>query len=390
MHINDAEIRTYLDGEIDPVERERVRSHLADCPVCQNKQRTLEETQSLISGRFASLKPGMSESASPVAIARARLSVMIIEKEKEKMSKAWYVRFRPALIAAVIVLILAAAMAFPQVRAIANGFLGLFRVERVQIVEVDPGNLPEQLGSSYQLEYLLSNNVNFEEFGESQPVSSAVEASTMAGIPVRLPEDITGEMALEVTSEARISFTVELAQIQALLEEIGRGDINLPAEIDGAVVTVDLPPMVVANYGECEVNGDVYPEGYDPDDPSTTRTPACTTLLQMSSPQVTAPESLDLAQLGEAYLQILGMQQSEAAHFSQNIDWASTLVIPIPIYGASYQDLPVDGTTGTLLLTDESNGPLQYMLMWIRDEIIYALTGPGNATTALEIADTLR
>jgi hypothetical protein len=81
------------------------------------------------------------------------------------------------------------------------------------------------------------------------------------------------------------------------------------------------------------------------------------------------------------------MSPDEAAHFSSNIDWTTTLVIPIPLYGTQYKELPVDGVTGTLILTE---GEIyQYLLMWVKDGMIYALSGPGDSSTALSIAASI-
>ena len=50
---------------------------------------------------------------------------------------------RPVWVGVGLVAILAIAMAFAPARAIANSFLGLFRVEQVTIVQVDPSNIPK-------------------------------------------------------------------------------------------------------------------------------------------------------------------------------------------------------------------------------------------------------
>jgi hypothetical protein len=176
-----------------------------------------------------------------------------------------------------------------------------------------------------------------------------------------------------------------------VLDEIGRGDIRLPEEIDGAQVTVDMPASVTASYGECATDGQAsYPEGFDPDDPALALTPDCTTLVQMRSPQVNAPQGLDLKQLGQAYLQLVGMTPEDAIQYSQNIDWATTLVFPIPVYEASYRQVAVDGVEGTLILSDQGSYGQQYMLIWIKGGMIYVLTGPGGPDTAVRLADSIR
>jgi hypothetical protein len=299
-------------------------------------------------------------------------------------------RYRLAWGAVGLILILAIALSIPQVRAIANSFLGLFRVQQVTVVQVNPGDLPEQLGSSTQLEMMLSKDIQFTQTGSSQEVASPAEASAQAGIPVRLPTAVEGDRKLAVQPGGSVNLTVDLEHAQALLDEIGRSDIHLPSALDGAKVTVGIPASVTAQYGECKFDLEkARQNGYDPDTQTLPRLPHCTTLVQMTSPEITAPPGLDIAQIGELYLQLLGMSQKDAEHFAQNVDWTTTLVIPIPRNSTSYRDVTVDGVNGTLIMQDMSDRSSEYLLLWVKDDILYALTGPGTSATALTIANSL-
>jgi len=84
------------------------------------------------------------------------------------------------------------------------------------------------------------------------------------------------------------------------------------------------------------------------------------------------------------------MSAEDAAHFAQSVDWTTTLVIPIPRYGTTYREVPVDGATGTLILQDLKDHPKQYLLVWAKDGILYSLTGPGDGSAGLRIANTLK
>jgi hypothetical protein len=307
------------------------------------------------------------------------------------LSKLFARLSRPAWAAAAVVALLAIALAFPSVRAAANSFLGLFRVQQFSIVQVDPGNLPDQLGSSTQFEAIMSQDVQFDKQGEVQQVASAQEASDLAGFAVRLPADISGEQKLAVQPGGGISMKVNLQHVRALLDEIGRSDIQLPAALDGATVSVDVPKGVVAMYGSCQFDAEAARQtGQDPDNPQEFLGRNCTTLVQLPSPSVEAPPGLDMNKIGEAYLQVMGLSPEEAAHFAQNVDWTSTFVIPIPRYGTTYREVQVDGVTATLIERRQEGHPRQYMLMWVKDGMVYALTGPGQVDNALTIANSLQ
>ncbi len=186
----------------------------------------------------------------------------------------------------------------------------------------------------------------------------------------------------EVQPSLSASMQINLRQAQGLLDELGHADVRLPKTLDGEYVNVDVPAAVVANYGDCqpqEVND-------DRDGPSSMMIGAnCVNFIQVPSPTVSAPPDLDINQLGQAMLEVLGMSPEEAARFSQNIDWTSTLIIPVPRYRAQYEDVTVDGVQGTLL----SAGGGNYALLWVKNGVVYAITGRGNKQAAVDMANSI-
>lgn len=390
MHLEEGQLKAYLDQELAPREKQQVGEHLEECAQCQSQLQTLANRSKGISWHLSTIKPSPALSPSP-AEARRRLQARITEKERQTMLQKFFApRYRPAWAALGLTLVLAVALAFPPVRAIANSFLGLFRVQQFSVVQINPGDLHEQLGASSQLEAMFTNNVHVEEKGEPQNVASAEEASQLAGIPVRLPPGMESPMDLRVMPGADISFDVDLQLTRALLAEIGRSDIQLPENLDGATVQVSMGSAVTAMYGECSFDlEEVDRQDYDPDNPRMPRLPQCTTFVQMPSPSISAPPGLDLQMIGEAFLQMLGMSEEEAAKFAQTVDWSTTLVIPIPRYGTTYQEVPVDGVTGTLIVQDAEDHANQYLLIWVKDGILYSLTGPGNGSSAVRIANSI-
>ena len=116
----------------------------------------------------------------------------------------------------------------------------------------------------------------------------------------------------------------------------------------------------------------------------------CTTLYQLSSPVINAPAELNVPQLGEAMFQFIGFTEEQARSLSSTIDWTSTLILPIPEgQGVSYQEISVDGVTGTLLLSGEYSVS-RYSIIWTKDGKLYSLNGVGaleeaqKAVTALQ------
>jgi hypothetical protein len=283
-------------------------------------------------------------------------------------------------VATALVLVFAMSFAFQPVRTLANDLLSLFRVQKIQFVEVDPANIPDDEAleaMAGKLESVLQDQVEFQSDGEPQEVDVAT-ARSMVDF-ARFPTAIETAPRVTVKPGMHLWAKIDLPQIRALLAELGY-EAELPDEIDGAEVSVDFDTLVMATYGACrsdEIEGE-----YDP--------AKCQVLLQMPSPAVEAPPELDIDQLGRAYLQLLGMSESEARRFSERVDWTTTLVVPVPqSSNLSYREVQVDGVTGTWIASSRRSQQ-QYALTWIKGDVVYSLAGVGSVEDALEVANSLQ
>jgi hypothetical protein len=182
------------------------------------------------------------------------------------------------------------------------------------------------------------------------------------------------------------TFNIDLEQINTVLADIDRTDIMLPENLEGASITVEIPASVEARFGDCEVE---EAEGDTDTGSKEVRPLSCTTFVQAPSPMVDAPPDMDIIKIGEAFLQITGMSPEEAAEFSQNVDWATTLIIPVPRYDAEHEEVKVDGVAGILIKHYEYKTGDLYLLVWVKDGIIHGLAGPGDKSDALLIANSL-
>jgi hypothetical protein len=122
-------------------------------------------------------------------------------------------------------------------------------------------------------------------------------------------------------------------------------------------------------------------------------------LVQARAPEIELPEGVDLATLGRLGLRVAGLSAEEALSFSRQIDWRSTLLVPVPMNGASYREVDVRGRTGLLVAAQAParpapdgsprRGTWHAVLMWSEGGDVYALHGPGNGLSLLEMAQTL-
>jgi hypothetical protein len=389
-HLTDGELRAALDGELEGDQLE----HLEACTDCQRRQRQMQVEQGQIARQLAFLAPA-DEQVPAVQKVWNRFSQQILIKKEISMFKKWFA-FPVVRVGTAVALILALVLAFPGTRALAGELLSLFRVQHVTVVPVDFTGMEQLNGAvGHNISQLISDSVTMKkEPGDPVNVATTDEASQLAGFNVRAPQDVTPSR-INVMSGASFTFTIDRAKAQALLDEAGRSDLVLPEEVDGADVSVNIPSSVSIAFGTCpEPSSESEAERERKREMETSGSPGrvykdCIILAQIPSPEVSAPASLDIAKLAQLGLEFTGMTAEEAAQFTSTVDWTSTLIVPIPKNAASYQQVTVDGVTGTLIERPTDDAP-QFALFWVKDGIIYTIGGLGsNSQKALEIANSL-
>jgi hypothetical protein len=182
--------------------------------------------------------------------------------------------------------------------------------------------------------------------------------------------------------------TVDRPKVQAVLDEAGRSDLVLPESVDGARISVDIPAAASVAFGTCPKPGsDVA--GNTEQSTTERRYPDCVILAQIPSPSVNAPADLDIEALARIGLEFTGMSPEEAAELTSTVNWTSTLLVPIPRNAAVNEQVSVDGVTGTLIQRSSAEAP-QFALLWVKDGIIYAISGLGtNSQQAIDMANSL-
>jgi hypothetical protein len=227
-----------------------------------------------------------------------------------------------------------------------------------------------------------------KEPGEPVQAANAEEASQLAGFNVRVPEGMAPSQ-INVTGGAAFTMTVDRTKAQALLDEAGRSDLVLPPSVDGADISVDIPASVSVAYGTCPRPGSEVP-GNTEQSTTERRYPDCVILAQIPSPSVNAPADLDIEALARIALEFTGMSAEEASALTSTVNWTSTLMVPIPSNAAIHEQVSVDGVTGTLIQRSPDSENPQFALLWVKDGIIYAISGLGSKSQqAIDMANSL-
>lgn len=278
--------------------------------------------------------------------------------------------------AAASIAVIGVAFSFPAVRASAEAFLDLFRVDRIVGVAFDEERLRDLSRSRLDLPLVFGDEV--EHLTEpGAPVSYAVpeEAAAAAGIEMREPAWLPAGYArfsIEVMPEQAMRVRASTIQLQQVLDGLGIDDLTIPARLDGSEATVRVPPIVRTVYR----SGDNRIE-----------------LLQARSPEVSFPRELDLPVLAEIGLRILGLDREAAYRLAWSIDWRSTLLVPVPVNAAAYRQIDVAGEQGLLIEgrgNERSPGGQGGLVLWSASDRVFALAGPVAVAELLEMAQTLQ
>jgi hypothetical protein len=312
---------------------------------------------------------------------------MEAKPEKLRLSVLW----KPALAAAGVMLALVLVFS-PSARAMAQDFLNLFRVKRFTAISVDQTRVAELEQNRVDIQSLLSSSTEvLKDPGEPVTVDGPQAAAQLAGLMVRVPTNVPSGYALYKTyvqGAGSVRFKADTARLQSLIQTLGVTDVQIPAQLNGQTVTVDKPPVVVMDYALL-VNGEAV-----------THTNHLI-VMQAHNPEVTLPDGVDMAQLGEIGLRVAGMSADEAHRFAQSIDWSSTMLVPVPATASSFREVTVHGVTGLLVTTSDSSTQQSTekdgfasssgsVLMWAEGDMVYAVTGTGNNVQLVDLADSMQ
>ncbi len=378
MHISGPKLRAKLDGELPAEESLAVERHLSECARCRARSVELART----AGEIKSLFSELPEGARPdIAAAFTRTQARVEERREVRSPRSWLpARMAPAWGAVAAIAVAVVLMSSPTARAAAQKFLAFLRVKNVVAIPVDQ---PVNQGNGQLISEFLTNSVTVTKAEKAIPVGTRDEAAKAAGFAVRLPAALSEQPELVVEGEHEFNFNVDLRRAQTLLGVLGRPDLKLPANLDGARVAVSIPRGILAKYGKCE------PVRHGPHPLELAGN--CIMVAQVPAPAVVTMPQLNLAEIAEIALQFTGMTAEEARNFARTVDWSSTLAIPVPTDMATHETVTVDGEQGVLMTAKPRSGrPTPYALVWVHNGIVHKVGGWGNATMALPVAQSLQ
>jgi hypothetical protein len=243
-----------------------------------------------------------------------------------------------ARMAASIVVVAATGALFsvPAVRASARSFLAKFRVVNFVAVEVDESRAKALTSQNLDMRSLIGEQLQILQApGAPVTVVTPEQAATVAGIALRLPTWLPPEVELtdiKVEGPGLLRVTADTVRLEQVMDFLGIDDLEVPAGLHGKIADVRVPSIVTIGY---KVRG--REDG------------AYARFRQAQAPEVTLPDGVNLAALGEIGLRILGLPADEARQFARAIDWRTTLLVPVPPGVNSFKKVDVNGHQGVAI-----------------------------------------
>lgn len=291
----------------------------------------------------------------------------------------------PALAAVVFVALGASLFLVPSMRATAQSFLDLFRVRTFTAVPFDESRmerikqLAAQGGQSPDpMRFGVEKVETLKDPGPARAFPTVDAAGAAAGLDHPrtagwLPPGVAPESIL-VKGDGAARFTIETSRLRPLLDALDLRDVVVPTQLDGQQLTIRTSPALIQTFRGTSHRAH---------------------LLETTSPEVTLPSGVDLAQLGEIGLRVLGLDRGEAQRIAHSIDWRTTLVVPVPTNAASFRQISVQGHPGLLVTATGVNASGQRrrddsLLLWTEGARVLALGGDLSDVDLVQMAQTLR
>ena len=396
-HCREGLLRSYADGALPAAARARVAAHLADCPDCRAALAEVESVSAWTAARLAKEPAAVPAGPAPEAVWRRLQSVW----GEGGAARGPAVPSRPARrlvgasIAAGAAAVCAAALMLSPVRALAGGFLQLFRPQNFQVVNVSQGDLLairaalQGSGAAVDVPGLVRISVGPNPGPRSVPLG---QASGAVGFPVLTVQNPPGGAALQgvqVQPSLNVQFSrLNVPALQELLASLGSTQ-RLPTGLGGASAQLHLQPAALLSYG-----GPGAAESFQ--------------LLETGAPSLavsTGGVSVDAVR--NLLLGLPFLPADLRAQLAAVGDWQNT--VPVPDVPGVSQPVSVGGAQGVYLELGggsllggrpsasasanaggaQGAGTGEAALLWMRGSVLCGVEGPLTEAQALALARKL-
>lgn len=366
--VDDGRVRAFLDGELPEFERAAIASHLSTCSRCRATLAEISATAQHVAALLATPVALPPETA--LADFRNNHPILSTTYKENLVKNRTTSGPRRVWIASIATIaVLFSLLALPPVRAAADSLLQTFRVQQVVFVPVTEDRARQLENLNFDGKTLFLSEPQFEggKPGEPETFATAQDAAAAGyalNAPTELPAAPTGTTYTGMAGQ-NMTFQLNVESARQLIQLLDIQNVTIPDALGAEPIKVSVDKITSAR-----LTGSSY----------------TLTATTGRSPEVSLPDGVDLSQLGSALLQVYGTAPEQAAAMAKNIDWTSTLVVPLPTDVSQVQQVQVNGASAMLMRGGQSEGRNRLTLYWQNDSQFYVLESTGLNEAELIVA----
>jgi hypothetical protein len=368
-------LRAYLDDALPATEREAAQQHLEQCAACREYLTQLQQRAAVVRAHLQSVAP-VQETRSAQALARWRAQIAEQDEARVPILGRWMMGnnrnrvWRPVLSGVVVLALLVGVFSFAPSRALARQLLGIFRVRKFAVIQINPDQARiEEVGKALQ-DKLFSREPEIIADEPAVPVASIAEAKQKAGFDVRMPSYMPApNEPISITVKGRTEFAFHFTRdaLVTVLELAQMDSKQIPAGFTEGTLHATAPAMVNIEQGQIAI-------------------------IQVNDPSMDYPEGINPALVGEAGLRLMGLAPDEAKRIASQIDWANTMLLPIPTSIAEFREVQVAGVQAVLLTerpAPDAHRRAVSALLWQKGNVVYMVGGPISSEQLVQVANSM-
>ena len=380
----------FRDGELSNDENVRALAHLIGCADCSADEREVKQSGQDVYALLNTLNP--SESAMPnttkaFATFQAKINaeqhtpaLRVVPRAEQKVQPrpvGKHVRFRWVTIAVAAALI--AVIILPNAGVLANQFLALFHVQQFQPVRLDANQTAQSLYSNLD-NFGTIKITNMKDILLKNPTKAQIEQYTHFPLllPTTLPQGVSNTPKYSLFKGDSGTFTFDAVKAQATIQQMGDGNVHIPAQLNGAVYSITIAPGV----------GIQYVRDCGSDTSATCRNQRQLAIAEVPSPVVQGSSANTLIDL-RAFMLSLPHLSTDVHNLWLTVN-SSTGTVPLPLPSAqtNAESVSVNNASGVLLVDSSIN---YGGVIWQKDGIVYAvIANISDRTQILNTANSLR
>jgi len=364
MCFSEGEIQSYIDNELDLVERRKLKKHLIICSNCRNIYKELKSNQ-----KFAEQK-----------------LMILFKNQKMENKKGGFIlmvrKYKKTLTTLVASLLIVCLLAFTPVGKAASEALKIFRVSTVQPIIITPEDIQsirETLKNGN-----INGNIDLKQFGTlnikdqgREEFTSIKDLKQKVGFDVKIPQLDNYKLNKAIWEKPKeINFSLNIKAINNTLKMLKAKKL-FPAELDKKTFTVSFKNAVTFLYSIPQEQSNEINKNF-------------IEVIELQSPDLILPDGINVYDIRDTLLSLPFLPDNIKKQLYAINDFKNTL--PVPVNSESQvKKVNINGYEG-IYVEEKNDLGTNNMLIWVDKNNVVFNINANNLTyeTLLQIANSLR